>query len=86
MSKFAVSVGQNRFEIQGSLWSAWERVRWNGETVSEKRSICYVTAHSFTRDEPDGSALYEVNSLTGWLGGLGGYIVRRNGLIVAHKP
>jgi len=86
MSKCTVSVGENRLEIEFSLWSGWERLRWNGATVSEKRSVCYVTPHSFKCDEPGGPALYEVNCLTGWLGGLAGYIVRRNGLIIAHKP
>ena len=86
MRMFSISIGQDRLEIDASLWSGWERLRWNGEIVSEKRSICYVTPHSFKRDETEETALYEVNCLTGWLGGLGGYIVRRNGLIVAHKP
>jgi hypothetical protein len=30
--------------------------------------------------------VYEVNLLTGWFGVDVGYIVRRNGIIVAHRP
>ena len=86
MPKHSVSIPGHMIEIAASLWSGVERIQCDGQTVSQKRSFFYVTPHSFTLQEGDERATYEVDILTGWLGIDHGYIVRRNGIILAHRP
>jgi len=75
----------HQIEIKYSLWNGQEQVFFNGRLVSEKRSFMFVTAHLFTETEADQSISYEVNLLTGMMGGYG-YIIRRNGIAVASQP
>ena len=84
MKKFSASVNGHLIEMEVSFWSGKERVHCDGQMVSEKRSLMYITAHSFKILEQGEEVVYEVNILTGW-GGYG-YIIRRNGIIAAHKP
>ena len=44
----------------------------------------YLTPHSFKVTENGESVVYEVNLITGLTSH--GYIVRRNGIILAHEP
>jgi len=73
-------------EIKGSIWSGLESVVCDGREVSSKRSMYYLTPHSFRLQEDGQEVVYEVNVLTAWMGYSHGYIVRRNGIILAHKP
>jgi len=86
MPKHSVSIPGHTLEIDASIWNASERIRCDGQTVSEQRSFFYITPHSFSLQEGDERATYEVNILTSWLGLDYGYIVRRNGIILAHRP
>ena len=61
-----------------------ERITCDGRVLSEKRSLLHLTPHSFTVREGSEEVVYEVNVLSNGL--LAGYIVRRNGIVVAHKP
>lgn len=70
--------------IRISLWSGKEQVLYDDRVVSEKSSFLFVTPHSFTIDEDGEASTYEVNVLSGFFSL--GYIVRRNGIIVAHQP
>jgi hypothetical protein len=81
-----ISIPGHTIEIKASLWSGGESVICDGREVSSKRSYFYVTPHSFRVQESGEEAVYEVNVLTGWMGFSHGYIVRRNGIIVTHKP
>lgn len=51
--------------------------------VSEKRSFLWMTAHGFEVKEGGQQVTYEVNVLSGF--GYG-YLVRRNGILVASQP
>jgi hypothetical protein len=86
MPNHSVAIPGHTLEINTSIWSGAERIRCDGQTVSEKRSLFYITPHSFILQEGDERATYEVDVLTGWLGFDHGYIVRRNGIILAHRP
>ena len=70
--------------IRISLWSGREQVRYDDRVMSEKTSFLFVTPHSFTVEEDGEAIVYEVNVLSGLFGV--GYLVRRNGIIVAHQP
>ena len=86
MPKHSVSIPGHTIEIVTSIWSGVERIQCDGQTVSQKRSFFYVTPHSFTLQEGDERATYEVDILMSWFGFDHGYIVRRNGIILAHRP
>ena len=68
------------------MWSGRERVSCDGKVVSEKRSFFYTTPHFFSLEENGKEVTYEVNCLTAFMGLGYGYIVRRNGVILASKP
>lgn len=84
MKKKSVRTGGHTIEIHWSLFTGKERIVVDGRTVSEKRSMLHITPHSFTVREGSADVVYEVNVLSN--GFLVGYIVRRNGIIVAHEP
>ncbi len=69
--------------ISSSKITGQEVVTYDGQTVSEKRSLLYVSPHSFWATEEGEEVIYEVNILAGWFEH--GYIVRRNGLPIAHS-
>jgi hypothetical protein len=84
MPDFKIDTHGHTIEIDTSSWNGSEAVSYDGVEVSKKRSFMYLTAHSFTVTEEGQSIVYEVNVITG-MGGHG-FIVRRNGIIVAHQP
>ena len=49
-----------------------------------RRDDAESAPHSFTLREGNADVVYEVNVLSN--GFLAGYIVRRNGIVVAHEP
>jgi hypothetical protein len=84
MRQKTVRAGGHTLEIGWSMWTGKERITMDGRVVSEKRSYLHITPHSFTLREGSADVVYEVNVLSN--GFLVGYIVRRNGIIVAHEP
>ncbi len=81
---FNVSIHEHQIEISASNWSGREQVLYDGRVISDKRSFQNTTIHSFEAEEDGAKVVYEVNLLT--LLFRYGYIVRRNGIIVAHEP
>ncbi len=84
MKTYEITLNGHQIEIAWSLWSGMERVSCDGSVVSEKRSFLFTTVHSFEVEENGERAVYEVNVITGLFGH--GYAVRRNGIIMDHKP
>lgn len=84
MPTFTTTVNNHTFDIQTSIWSGKETIRYDGRVVSEKRSFLFVTPHSFTVEESGQPVVYEVNVITGMTSH--GYLIRRNGIIQAHQP
>lgn len=83
MTSFHISTHGHEIEIKLSIWTGKETIRCDGQVVSEKRSYLAMTAHFFELTEQGETAVYEVNVLGGYQYG---YIVRRNGIIVACRP
>ena len=84
MTRKTIRTGDHTLEIAWSIWTGKERISVDGRVVSEKRSFHQFTPHSFTVREGNADVVYEVNVFSN--GFLTGYIVRRNGIIVAHDP
>jgi hypothetical protein len=84
MKSKIVRTGGHSIEIAWSAFTGKERITFDGRVVSEKRSFLDFTPHSFTVREGSADVVYEVNVFSN--GFLTGYIVRRNGIIVAHQP
>ncbi len=84
MKTFDVSVGVHRVEMEASLWTGKETVRYDGTVRSEKRNFAPFSVHSFEVEEDGERIVYEVNFVqTNWGPG---FALRRNGLILAHEP
>lgn len=75
----------HRIDVRASRWTGFETVSCDGVVVSQKRSMFYLTPHMLTLVDDGVSVVYELDILTGWGFNLG-YILRRNGLIVACSP
>jgi hypothetical protein len=86
MPKHRFDAGGHHFEIAASVWSGAECVSIDGRVMSSKRSFCFVTPHVFQLVEQGRRVTYEVDVLTGAGWGAQGYIVRRDGIAIAHKP
>lgn len=84
MADFSVNVDGHTIEIDTSSWNGNETISYDGEVVSQKRSFMYLTPHSFQVIEKEATIIYEVNVIVGLTSH--GYIIRRNGIIVAHQP
>ena len=84
MKTFEVTAHGHRIELGLSFWTGKERITCDGRVVSEKRSFQHLTAHFFTVREGNAEVVYEVNVIGNGL--YLGYIVRRDGIIVACKP
>ena len=85
MASFKIPLdNQHVIDIETSNWNGKEVVSYDGMVVSKKRSFMYLTAHAFNATEDGQNVIYEVNVVTGLAGH--GYIVRRNGIILAHNP
>ena len=84
MAKFKAVIDGAEIVIESSSVSGKETVKYDGEIVSVKKSYLYMTVHSFnvkTRDQLD---VYEVNVIAGI--GAQGFVIRKNGIVVAHEP
>ena len=84
MTRKSLRTGGHTLEIARGLFTGKERITLDGRVVSEKGSVFYLTPHSFTVREGSADVIYEVDVLSKgfWMG----YIVRRNGIIVASEP
>jgi len=84
MSRKTLRTGGHTFDIARTYFIGTQRITVDGRVVSEKRSAFYLTPHSFSLREGSADVIYEVDVLS--KGFRMGYIVRRNGIIVAHEP
>jgi hypothetical protein len=81
MPEQQVSLGDNRLTMWWSTWNGRERMEYNGVPVSEKRNLStFVSPHVFTVQENGQPATYDLR-FTGYMG----YVIRRNGEVVAEK-
>ena len=81
MKTFTVETHGHQLVISASIWSGQERIMYDGEVKSKKKSFLFVTPHIFRVTEADADVVYEVNLISGLWGF--GYVVRRNGIAVA---
>lgn len=85
MRSLKISVNGHEFELKYSLWTGREQLFYDGRLMADKRSFAFVTPYVFTVEEVGESVVYEVNILTTLSFNIG-YIIRRNGIAVAHHP
>ncbi len=84
MPDFNVQIDGADLRIELSALTGMERVFFDGALVSEKRSFLYLTVHAFNVQTGGRTDVYEVNVITGMA--QYGYVVRRNGIVIAHEP
>ncbi|MEY4538557.1 MAG: hypothetical protein RLZZ306_314 [Bacteroidota bacterium] len=76
-----VQVNGHQIEVFVSMWTGKETIKYDGNVVSDRRNISTNTSfHSFKVQEEGEEIVYEVEVVSG------GYAIRRNGIIQAHKP
>ena len=84
MPTFRATIDGAEIVIDSSSLSGRETVTYDGEIVSEKRSLLYLTVHSFNVQRGDVLDVFEVNVIAGL--GSQGVVIRKNGIVVAHEP
>lgn len=84
MPTFRTIVDGAAIEIESSAVTGRETVTYDGELVSDKRSFLYMTVHSFNVQRGEQLDVFEVNVIAGLSGQ--GFVVRKNGIVVAHEP
>ncbi len=83
--KETIQVKGHTIEIYGSFWNGNESVKYDGTEVSSRRNWrTALSTHSFTVQENGEDIVYEVQISGGYVGS--GFVIRRNGIIQAHKP
>ena len=82
--KKTVRAGGHTIEIARTFFIGDQRITVDGRVVSEIRSQLDFTAHAFTVREGSADVPYEVDVLS--KGFLLGYVIRRNGIVLAHDP
>ena len=85
MKTFVIEHNGHRIEVAGSLWTGKERVTYDGEVVAEGRRWASFSVYSFSVEEAGERAVYEVNLFSNNRGGPA-FVLRRNGIILAHEP
>ena len=85
MKTFTTEHDGHRIEVAASIWTGKERVRYDGETVAEGRRWADFSVYSFAVEEGGERAVYEVNLFSNNQGGPA-FLLRRNGIILAHEP
>jgi hypothetical protein len=84
MARYVSEIEGHRIEVDVSAWSGMEVVSYDGREVSRRRNLTtFFGVHDFEVTEGGESVVYEVNVMTGF--GTG-FIVRRNGIVRAHRP
>lgn len=84
MPTFRTIVDGAEIVIESSALTGKESVTYDGTVVSEKRSMLYMTVHTFDVVTKGVRDVFEVNVIAGI--GSQGYVVRKNGIVVAHEP
>jgi hypothetical protein len=83
--KETITINGHTFELFYSLWNGKEIIKYDGKIVAERRNLkTFSSVNSFRIVEEGEEVVYEVQSLAGIFGQ--GYAIRRNGIILAHKP
>jgi hypothetical protein len=77
-----VQVNGHQIEVFYSIWNGKETIKYDGNVVCDRRNLStFYSIHSFKVQEEEGEEIvYEVQVMSG------GYAIRRNGIIQAHKP
>lgn len=84
MPTFRTEVDGAEILIDSSSFTGKETITYDGEVVSEKRSMLYVTVHSFNVQRGDEVDVFEVNVIAGL--GAQGFVIRKNGVVLVHEP
>lgn len=84
MPTFRAEVDGAEIIIDSSALTGKETVTYDGQVVSEKTSYLYLTVHSFDVVTNGVRDVYEVNVIAGL--GKQGFVIRKNGIVVAHEP
>lgn len=84
MPKYNATVDGAEIVIELSSVTGKEKIFYEGQVVSEKRSFLYLTVHSFNVITDGKKDVYEVNVITGM--GQYGYVIRKNGIVMVHEP
>ena len=83
--KELVQINGHTVEINVSIWNGKEIIKYDGTEVANRRNLrTSLSYHSFTVQENGESVVYEVQVSGGFVGT--GFVIRRNGIIQAHKP
>lgn len=84
MPTFRTTIDGAEIVVESNALTGKETVTYDGQLVSEKRSMLYMTVHSFNVRRGDVEDVYEVNVIGGVAGH--GFAIRKNGIIMAHEP
>ena len=84
MPTFTTVIDGAEIVIKSSAMTGKETVIYDGQVVSERTSMLYMSVHSFNVQRGDTVDVYEVNVIGGLTGH--GFAVRKNGIIMAHEP
>ena len=84
MPTFRATVDGAEIKIDSSSFTGKEKVFFDGELVSEKTSYLSMTVHTFNVETNGKLDVYEVNVIAGIAGQ--GYVIRKNGIVMAHEP
>jgi hypothetical protein len=75
---------EHTLQIEYSRLTGREHIRYDGDPVSGRRCLGFVSAHVFRVTEGGHAVVYEVNLYSTFLDMR--YVVRRDGIPVAHSP
>ena len=84
MPTFHAEVDGAQIVIESSTLTGKETVTYDGQLVSEKTSYLYLTVHAFDVVTNGVRDVYEVNVIAGIA--RQGFVIRKNGIVVAHEP
>lgn len=83
--KESVQINGHIINIDVSIWNGKEIIKYDGREMANRRNLrTSLSYHSFTVEEGGESVVYEVQVSGGFVGS--GFVIRRNGIIQAHKP
>jgi hypothetical protein len=84
MPTFRATIDGAMLVIESSAVTGKETVTFDSERVSEKTSYPSMTVHSFNVQRGDQVDVFEGNVIAGLAEQ--GFVMRKNGLVVAHEP
>ena len=85
MKTFTIEQDGHRIEVAASMWTGKERISYDGAVVAEGRRWASFSVYSFRVEEAGEPVVYEVNLFSDNRGGPA-FVLRRNGIILAHEP